>query len=294
MKGVPLAMFWLLGLIWGSAFIYMKLAAEVISPVQIVMLRVLFGLLPVAIYAYAKGALRRAHFRHIGHFTVMAVVGTIGYYYGFAKGASILLSGVTGALSGLTPIISFILALLVLGEERFSMQRAIGVALGFLGVLMIARPMGADLAATNAEGVIYTLIGALSVGASFVYARRFVIPLGLPGAAVTTYQLAIGLVVLLVLADLDGISAILSAPYAAAGLILGLGVVGTGLAFILYYYIIDTMGAVTAASVAYIPPLVAILIGVLLAGEQLAPWDYAGAVAIMTGLLLVNRRANSA
>ena len=96
MKALPLAMFWLLGIIWGSAFIYMRLASELISPVQIVLLRVLFGLVPMALYAYAKGALDWGHRRHIVHFTVMAAVGTIGHYDGFARGASLLLSGVPG------------------------------------------------------------------------------------------------------------------------------------------------------------------------------------------------------
>ena len=79
-------MFWLLGIIWGSNFIYMKMASEFISPIQIVLLRVLFGFFPVAIYAYHKEALKWVHFRHIGHYLVMSLIATIAYYYGFVKG----------------------------------------------------------------------------------------------------------------------------------------------------------------------------------------------------------------
>jgi len=290
LKALPLAMFWLLGIIWGSSFIYMKMASQFISPLQIVLLRVLFGLAPIALYAHYKDALKWAHAKHIGHFLVMAVVGTIGYYYGFAKGSSILLSGVAGALSGLTPILSFLLALVFLGEERASIYKAAGIAIGFLGVLVIARPTGGDIAATTIEGVLYNVVGSLSVGASFVYAKKYVIPLNIPVSALITYQLGLSLVILAVIVDLEGIGDIWSDPYVAAGLALGLGVLGTGLAFIIYYYIIDKLGAVSASSVAYIPPVVAIVIGVFLVGEKIDPWEYLGAALILAGVVLVSKK----
>lgn len=286
-------MFWLLGIIWGSSFIYMKLASEFISPLQIVLLRVLFALAPVAFYAHYKGALRRSHFKHIGHFLVMAVMGTIGYYYGFAKGTSLLLSGVAGALSGLTPILSFLLALMFLKEESASAQKAAGIAIGFLGVLLIARPFSGDITATNIEGILYTLVGSFSVGASFVYAKKFVLPLNIPVSALITYQLGLSLVILSLIIDLQGIGNILKDPWVATGLFLGLGVLGTGLAFILYYYIIDELGAVSASSVAYIPPVVAIAIGVFLVGEEIDLWEFFGAALILAGVVLVNRKQPS-
>ena len=283
-------MFWLLGIIWGSAFIYMKMASQYISPMQIVVLRVLFGLVPVALYAHYKSALKWAHREHIGHFVVMAVVGTIGYYYGFARGSSLLLSGVDGALSGLTPILSFLLALIVLRGEKASVLKASGIALGFVGVLLIARPFGSEIASTNIEGVVFNVVGSFSVGASFVYAKKYVIPLNIPVVALTTYQLALSFIILLLITDLDGINAVWNDAYVAAGLVLGLGVFGTGLAFIIYYYIIEKLGAVAASSVAYIPPVVAIIIGVVLVGENIDAWEYFGAALILTGVVLVNKK----
>jgi drug/metabolite transporter (DMT)-like permease len=180
-----------------------------------------------------------------------------------------------------------------LKQESASIFKASGIAIGFLGVLMIARPFGNDIAATNIEGVFYTVVGSFSVGASFVYAKKYVIPLNIPVSALITYQLGLSLLVLLLIVDLQGIGNILNDPYVAAGLFLGLGVLGTGLAFILYYYIIDQLGAVAASSVAYIPPVVAIVIGVFLAGEKIDPWEYLGAALILAGVVLVNRKQPS-
>ena len=133
MQSLPLILFWVLGIIWGSNFIYMKLAADLISASQIVFLRVAFGFIPVAIFVLIKGGIRLSHFRHIGHFLVMSLMATIAYYYGFAKGTSLLFSGVAGALSATTPIFSFVLAVIFLTEEKASINRILGIAFGFAG-----------------------------------------------------------------------------------------------------------------------------------------------------------------
>jgi len=62
-------MFWLLGIIWGSSFIYMKMASQFIPPLQIVLLRVVFGLAPVALYALYKSELKWSHAKHVGQIT---------------------------------------------------------------------------------------------------------------------------------------------------------------------------------------------------------------------------------
>ena len=110
--------FALLGLIWGSNFLFMKWASALISPAQIVFLRVLFGFLPVLVYALATKALAWKQLRHAPHFIVMSLLATSVYYYAFAKGASLLLSSVAGMLSGAIPLFSFVCAWALLRAER--------------------------------------------------------------------------------------------------------------------------------------------------------------------------------
>lgn len=285
----PLIAFILLGTIWGSNFIYMKLAAELITPLQIVFFRVLFGFAPVAVYAYTTRTLSWAHIKYSHHFLAMALLATAIYYYGFAKGASLLLSGVAGALSGAIPLFSFLLAVLFIAEERATRMKISGVIIGFVGVVMIGRPSGDDLLSTNMEGVFYMVSGSLSVGASFVYAKRYIIPLKIPAAALTTYQLGTGLLLLALVTSYDGMLNILNDTHAAAGLVIGLGLLGTGLAYILYYYIVKQMGAISASSVTYIPPIVALLIGALIVGEPITLADYAATLLIFAGVFLLKR-----
>ena len=98
--GLAYAAFAALGLIWGSNFIFVKWAALSISPSQIVLLRVLFGFLPLLVAALATRALHWRHWRHAHHFLMMSLLATTFYYVAFAKGTVLLLSSVAGMLSG--------------------------------------------------------------------------------------------------------------------------------------------------------------------------------------------------
>lgn len=287
---MPVIAFSMLGIIWGSNFIYMKMAAELIAPTQIVFFRVLFGFIPVAAYTFFKGQLSINHLRHAGHFLVMALLATSIYYYGFAKGTSLLLSGVAGAVSGAIPLFSFILAVVFIAEEKITAAKIAGIVIGFAGVVIIGRPSEKALLATNLEGVLYMVGGSLSVGASFVYAKRFIVPLNLPAAALTTYQLGLALLMLALVTDYQGVGHLWTDAHASAGLIIGLGLLGTGLAYIIYYYIVETLGAVAASSVTYIPPVIALMIGALLVGEPIAWADYGATFLIFIGVFLLRRQ----
>lgn len=289
MKYLPLMAFWLLGLIWGSNFIYMKMATEYLSPMQVVFLRVAFGFLPVCLYAYFIGVLKLSHIKHVRHFIVMSLLATSVYYFGFAKGASLLPSGIAGALSGTIPLFALLFSVLFLAEEKASLKRMLGLVSGLVGVMLIAKPFAGDLAATNVEGVFYMTLGSISVGASFIYAKRYISPLNIPAAALTTYQLALSLIILSVVTPFQGMGNITSDLHASLGLMIGLGLLGTGLAYLIYYYIIAKSGAVVASSVTYIPPVVALVIGAMV-GEVIGLYDVAATGLILAAIVLTSHK----
>jgi drug/metabolite transporter (DMT)-like permease len=131
------------------------------------------------------------------------------------------------------------------------------------------------------------LAGSMSVGCSFVYARKFITPLNLPAAALTTYQIGLAMIFLFVVTSLDGIGAVFGDIRAWTGLIFGLGLCGTGLAYVIYYYIVDNLGAVAAAGVTYIPPVVALAIGVILVGDTIHPLGYVAIILILSGVAVL-------
>ncbi|PHR73919.1 MAG: EamA family transporter [Arcobacter sp.] len=289
-KNLPLILFAILGIIWGSNFIYMKWASEYLSDIQIVLIRVLFGFIPVLIYAMYLKVLKLEHLKYSFHFFVMSLLATTVYYYFFVKASSLLLSGVVGALSGTIPLFTFILAVIFIKDEKITPLRILGIAIGLLGVVLIAKPYDANLLETNIEGVIFAITGSLIIGISFVYAKRFISPLKIHFAALTSYQLGYALLILLFITDYEGIENILPHTHVFIGLVVGLGLLGTGLAFIIYYYLIERIGAVNASSATYLPPLVALFIAYFFVNEDITLVDLMATVLIFSGVFLINAK----
>ncbi|EPE4129421.1 MULTISPECIES: DMT family transporter [Pseudomonas] len=281
-----------LGLIWGTNFIYMKWATELISPMQTVLMRVVFGFLPLAAMAWRAKVITREQWRVLPHFAVMSVLATSFYYYGFVAGTALLPTSVAGLLSGSIPIFTFLCAFLFLREERPTGRMAAGIALGFVGIVLSARPWeGAH--GVSLLGVFWMIAGTLSLGASFVYARRYLSPLGLPPLALATWQTGLAVLTLLVLTDLHGITAISADVHAMLGAIIGLGMLGTGGAFLIYYYIIQKLGPVRASGATYIAPVVAVVIGAAV-GEHVSGIELLALALILGGVVLIQTAKRSA
>ncbi|MFD7291998.1 DMT family transporter [Streptomyces sp. NPDC059897] len=266
-RRVAMAAFTALGLVWGVNFVFMHLAAPFISPAQTTLLRVAFGVVPILVFALVTRSLAWRHLRHVPHFAVQAVLATGFYYYAYAAGTYRLDSGIAGALSGSIPLFASVAAVLVFRTEPFTARKAIGVAAGAVGVVTLARPWAAD--EIDTAGLAWMLLGSAGLGASFGYTRRFISPLGIPAAASATYQMLLATLGLALVTDLHGITAIARDPAALTGVALGLGVIGTGFAFVCYYVAVAGLGALTASTATYIPPVVALAIGVGLLGEPL-------------------------
>lgn len=289
-KNIPFILFSILGIIWGSNFIYMKLASEYLSEIQIVFIRVLFGFLPVLLYAYKLNVIKLNHLKYSIHFFMMSLLGTTVYYYFFIKASSLLLSGITGALSGSIPLFTYILALIFIKEEKINLTKICGILIGLLGVIIIAKPFDSNLFEANFEGIISIILGSLILGMSFVYAKKFITPLNIHFAALTTYQLGFALFLLVFITSFNGLTAIVENAHVFLGLIIGLGLLGTGLAYIIYYYLIEKLGAVNASSSTYVPPVVALFIGYFFVGENITIVDIFATILIFSGVFIINSK----
>ncbi|WP_199806201.1 DMT family transporter [Nocardiopsis alba] len=285
-RAAATASYMFLGLVWGTSFLFMSWSTDLISPAQTTLLRVVFGLVPVALFATFTRAWAWWHLRHAHHLVVMSLLATSVYYLAFAAGTARLDSGVAGALSGSIPLFALIAALVLVPGEGLTARKGVGLALGTGGVVLLARPWAAG--AVDAQGVVLMLAGAASLGASFAYARRFVIPLGIPSAAATGYQLALAALGLVLITDMEGIGHITQDTTALVGVVVGLGGLGTGAAFILYYVAVAGLGAVTASTATFLPPAVAMALGALVMGETVRA-DGIVALALILLAALVTR-----
>jgi drug/metabolite transporter (DMT)-like permease len=280
------AAFALLGLFWGSNFIYMKWAAAYITPAQIVLLRVFFGFLPLAYAAWRKGVINRGQIRHLPHFLVMAVAATAFYYFAIAEGTARLPSGVAGVLGGSIALFTALATLLFLRTEKLNSLMAAGVLLGFAGIVVIARPWEGSDRTIDIMGVAWMLGAATILGVSYVYVRRFLSPYNLPPLALATWQTGLALVVLLLVTDRTGMGQVLQNTHTAIGVAVGLGVLGTGGAFLIYYYLLQELGAVAASGATYITPVVALAIS-WVAGEKVGVLEIGAVVLIVASIAML-------
>ena len=290
----PYFIFGLLALLWGLTFLFNKIAGVVVSPLQIVMVRVVMGFLPVLAFALSRKVLRWEHIRHLHHFVVMSLLAATVYYYAFATGISLLPSSTAGMLSGAIPLFSFVAAAIFLRSEPINIRSISGLLIGFSGVILIARPWDSAITSSDLNGVLCITFGSCCVGLSFVYTRKFISPLGISPIALCTYQLGLASITLLIMGDYEGISMIFTDRKAAGSLFIGLGLMGTGVAFMCYYHLVGTLGAIKTASVTYIPPVIGLLTGGLILGETISISDIIATAAILSGTLLMQSSRNAA
>jgi len=282
-----------LGLIWGSNFLFMKEAVREVSPLQVAWLRAVFGAVPILLFALSRRSMKREHLRHGHHFVAMALLSIVIPYVSFVKGAQLLPSGAAGAISGIIPLMTAVCAAVFLPSERLGAQKLAGLALGLLGVAVVADITRLFTASSSGalRGTLFMLLGSAGYAAGGVYARRFITPLNLGPLALAGYQTMGAALLLTVFAPKDGLEHVVHAPRALACLALGLGLLGTGIAFVLYYRIIERLGAVTASSVFYVPPVVALGLGALIVHEGLSLVQCAGTAIILLGVFLARNGA---
>lgn len=291
-RTLPWLLLLVLGIIWGTNFLFMKLAVAVIPPLEVVWLRTLFGAIPIAGFALVTRALDPRDWRNLHHFVAMALLANVGPYVFFVLGTQHLPSGIAGAISGAIPFITAGVVAVALPSEVLTRSKLIGIAVGFAGVLLVA-PLGQagpqHAGASPLLGVAATLTGAVSYALALVYARRFVAPLGMSAVRLAAYQMVIAFVLMIPFAAPGHWSVLAEHPAALAGLVVGLGLFGTGIAFVIYYYLIAQLGALKAASVYYIPPVVALAVGTVFAGEAVGLRQIGGALLIMGGIFYASR-----
>lgn len=280
--------FTLLGLILGTNFLFMKEAVHTVAPVQVVWLRVLFGAIPILIFGFYKKCLKISHFRNAHHFFVMSILSTVIPYLCFVKGTQYLKSGAAGAISGIIPLLTAFIAAALLPNEKLNLKGFLGLLLGFVGVALVAHLSSIFIYSSDVAyyGTLFMFLGSIGYAFGMIYAKKFISPLGLASVSLACYQVMFAIIILIIIVPIKGISIILQDYSALLGLALGLGFLGSGVAFIVYYHIIDRLGAVAASSVFYIPPVDALVIGAVIGKESISNSQYLGAAIILVGVYL--------
>src|SRR5215469_2680845 len=277
-----------LALIWGMSFLFIKEGVRAFAPLQITLGRVATGAAVLMVVLLVRRE-RLPRGRSIwGHLVVVAVINNVLPFSLFGYAEQRIPSALAGICNASAPLFGAMVAFAMLPDERLSPRRVAGLAAGFAGVFVV---LGAwtGLAGHDLPGALMALGGGLCYGIGFPYTRRFLTGSGNSSLSLAAGQLLCSTVILAFTAPVLT-TAPTRWPATAVLSIILLGALGTGIAYLLNYHIIAAAGATIATTVGYVMPLVSVLAGIALLGEQLTWNEPAGAAVIVAGAALVQAR----
>ncbi|WP_190175031.1 DMT family transporter [Streptomyces nitrosporeus] len=277
-----------LSLIWGFSFLLIKVGTDGYAPFQVTLGRLVFG---TAVLAAAM-AVRRERLprsaRVWGHLFVAAFLLNALPFSLFAYAELTIPSTLAGICNATSPLWGMALSLVALSEDRPTRRRVAGLGLGFLGVLTVLGAWqgfsGLDLGGTS-----MALLASLSYPIGWIYVRRTLAGTGSSTLALTGSQLFLGTAQLALVTPLFT-SAPGRFPLLPTLAVVALGALGTGLAVLLQYGLVEEVGPTTAQMVTYFIPVIATAAGVALLGERLSWNTPVGALVVLAGAALTQAR----
>jgi drug/metabolite transporter (DMT)-like permease len=277
-----------LALIWGSAFLWIKLADRGFSPVEVTLARLALG----AAVLFAIMLKRRKKIPRLGRLWVIIAVAALFAnavpYLLFAVAEQTVDSSTAGIINATTPLWTVVLALAVRHQKTVTGWQAAGLIVGFAGAVLIFTPWRTASALISAGGL-ECLAASVSYAIGYIYMDRFLARRGIGPVVLSACQLAAAAVMLAIALAVSGAPAPHVTAEAVAAVAV-LGIVGTGFAYVLNYQIIASEGATVASTVTYLLPVVAIVLGVVVLGETVTATMLAGIALVLIGVALTRRR----
>jgi len=285
--------FVLMGVIWGSSFLFMKVALGGISPTQVAWGRLVLGALTLGVFMLARRdrlpSFRGDGRRIWGHMTVIAVSFCVVPFLLFSWAEQHVSSGLGSIYNATTPIMTAIMAAVVFRVERLKPVQIAGIAVGIGGVIVIIAPWaGLDLNQSLVAQL--ALLGATACyGFSLAYMRRFLANSGMSPLAFSFVNIGVAAVIMTIVAPAVALTPVHLDGWIVGSMVL-LGCLGTGVAYIWNQNTLRAWGPTAASTVTYITPVVGVALGVLVLGEHVSWHEPVGAVIVFLGILLAQNR----
>lgn len=280
-------LFLALGFLWGSSYLFIKFAVDDFGTFTLVALRLVVGAaLLWAVVIAAREALPRAR-RIYGHLIVMACINITIPFLLITWAEQSVHSSIAAILTAPVPLFAIILSAFFLHDEPLRLNGLLGLLVGFVGVVIVTSP-GLSGEGTSVTGELALLGAAFSYAVGAVYSRRFV--RGLRPMIPAVFQVTFAAII-------TGVAALLvEQPWQATPdlqavvSILWLGLLGSGVAYLIVFRLFAHWGATRTTLVAYVIPPVGIVLGFLALQEPVDGRLIVGTMLIIAGVAFVNSR----
>lgn len=277
-----------LSLLWGGSFLFGRVAVAEWPPFTIVFCRVAGGAIVLAIVARAMGLAFPRDRGLWGSFIVLALLSNVIPFSLIVYGQQQVGAGLASILNATTPLFALLVTHCMTEDEKLTPMRLAGVVGGFCGVTIMLGPSAVDGLSGPLLAQAAILMAACAYGWAVWYGRRLK-KLNPIQAALGQLTAASGLMVPpMLLADRPWALPPLSGP--AIGSLVGLAVLSTAVAYVLYFRLLARVGAGNSSLVTFLIPPSALLMGILFLDEHLTGWQVAGMAGIGLGLALVDGR----
>lgn len=274
-----------LSVIWGFSFVFIKVAGEFLDPYQTSFARILLGTLALASVLLVRRTKPVTYLPALKHLALCGLLAQAIPFALFAWAEQYISSVAAGLMNSTMSLWTGLLAFIILPTEKLSQQKFIGLLIGFAGVLVLLGVWDAEF---RGNWMAYGACALSTIGyaISVLWTRRFLSPLNLdPMGAVTTQlffaTLSIGVV------SIFTSSAPTHWPLNGVVSIVILGAVGTGIALLLNYKIVQIAGAVTTSTVTYSIPIVSTFAGIIMLHERVHWYEPIGAIIVLLGIAIV-------
>ena len=279
-----------LAVLWGGSYFYVGVAIKVLSPLAIVAFRVGLGALLLYLVVRLTGRRMPRDGATWGAFFIMAITNNVIPFNLIAWAQSHVASGLAAILNATTPLFAVLLAHYLAKDERMSPLRVAGVVIGFGGVVIMIGPDALAGATTDLLADLALLLASVFYAFSPIYGRRFGRS-GLSPIVAAAGQFTAAAAIMIPLALITDRPWTLPMPGAEVwAALIGLGALSGALAYIIYYRLLATAGAVNLILVTFLVPATAILLGAVFLGEHLAANDFLGMACIGLGLAAIDGR----
>jgi drug/metabolite transporter (DMT)-like permease len=282
------AQFGALALIWGVSFLLIKLGERSFAPLQVSFGRTLIGAVTLVVVSSWRRQRLPGSWKTWGHLLIAGLLLNALPFSLFAYGEQHVSSVLAGIWNATTPLFALPVAVVMIPEEHLTRKRAVGLLLGFAGVLVVLG-VWQGLGATSLTGNVLCLAAAACYGLGFPYARRHLATRPEGPLSLATGQLLCGALELGIITPLLTHAPTHTTTDAILA-ILALGALGTGVAYILNYALIRSIGATNASTVTYVIPVFSTLAGVICLNEPLSLNQPVGAIIILLGAAITQGR----
>lgn len=287
MKLKDWAAFIVLGVIWGSSFLWIKLALQEIGPFLLVAMRLLWALIGlVVVVALRRPVLPRDRSTWL-KIALLGVTNTALPFLLITWGEKFIDSGVASILNGTVPLFTLIIAHLFLQDERMTVNRVVGLVGGFIGiVILMGRDVGEASFRSSLLGQLAVIAAAGLYASSSVFTRRQLSEV--PPMIQSIGSVFVANMLLWLTTPIVETPVILPHLPLTWIALAWLGVMGTCVAYLLFFYLIQSVGATRTTLVTYVIPVFGVLLGVIVLNEQL-DWHLAlGTALVVAGIWVVN------